>query len=359
MTQKKIISLGLQGGGAYGAFAWGVLDRLLDDGRFEIDAIGAASAGAINAVSLADGYAHGGGNAGARRSLEKFWRALGQSAMFGPMRPSPADRLAGRGGIETSPGYLMMQLASGTLSPALLNPLNINPLSTLLANLVDFERVRSCEELKLFICATNVRTGQGRNFRRDEMTVRHVMASACLPQVFAPVEIDGEAYWDGSFVGNPPLAPLVDEARARDILIIQNNPISRRDLPLGMADVHNRANEISFNISLVREISALSHVAAVVDEESGAGMHYGPMRLHLVSNADQLRDLSISSKFNTEWAFIEWLHDMGVAAADAWLDEKADQVGLSSTLDPAFIYASHAINREARPGPLVGASSLR
>jgi len=338
----KTISLGLQGGGAYGAFAWGVLDRLLEDGRFDIGAIGAASAGAINAVVFADGYAHGGGNAGARRSLDKFWRTLGSSAMFGPMRPSFADRLAGRGSIESSPGYLLLQLASSTLSPALLNPFNIHPLSALLASLVDFERVRACEELQLFISATNVRTGQGRHFRREELTVAHVLASAALPQVFAPVEIGGEAYWDGSFAGNPPLAPLVDEAPARDILIIQNNPIARRDLPLSMADVHNRVNEIAFNISLVREISALSHMAAVVDEETGADVRYGPVRLHLVSGTDALRDLAISSKFNTEWAFIEWLRGLGTAAADRWLAYHADGVGFASTLDPAFIYASHA-----------------
>lgn len=349
MSNKKIISLGLQGGGAYGAFAWGVLDRVLDDARFEIDAIGAASAGAINAVVIADGYAHGGGNQGARRSLEKFWRALGQSAMFGPMHPSPVDWMAGRGSIETSPGYLLLQLATATLPPSLLNPLNINPLSGLLSTLVDFGRVRA-SELKLFVSATNVRTGQGHNFRREELTVAHVMASACLPQVFAPVEIGGEAYWDGSFVGNPPLSALVEETNARDILIVQNNPIARRDLPRSMADINNRVNEIAFNISLVREISALSHVAAIVDEETGATVHYGPMRLHLVSGTDVLRDLSISSKFNTDWSFIEGMHKLGVAAADRWLERDADRVGLESTLDPAFIYASHAMGKGAQPG---------
>jgi NTE family protein len=349
MTNQKTISLGLQGGGTYGAFAWGVLDRLLDDGRFGIEAISAASAGAINAVALADGHAHGGGNAGARRSLEQFWRALGQSAIFGPMRPSPADRMAGRGGIETSPGYMLLQLATATLSPALLNPLNIHPLSGLLSSLIDFARVRA-SELKLFISATNVRTGQGHIFRRDELSVAHVMASACLPQVFAPVEIGGEAYWDGSFVGNPPLAPLVDEAAARDILIVQNNPIARCDLPISMADVNNRVNEIAFNISLVREIGALSHVAAVVDEETGAGLHRGPTRLHLVSGADVLRDLSISSKFNTEWAFIEGLHDLGVAAAERWLERDADRVGMASTLDPAFIHAPQVAGKGAGQG---------
>ena len=339
MREVKKINLGLQGGGAYGAFGWGVLDRLLDDGRLEIDGISAASAGAINAVALADGYAHGGGRQGARRSLDKFWNALGSMALLGPMRPTPMDALLGRGSIETSPGYLMLQLATATLSPAQLNPLNIHPLSTLLGSLVDFERVRACAELRLFVSATNVRTGKGRTFTRDELDVNKVLASAALPQVFAPVHIDGEAYWDGSFVGNPPLAPLVDEVLTRDIVLVQNNPVARKELPLSMADVNNRANEIAFNIALVREISAIQHMNTVVDEEDSRRVHRGPVRLHLVSGSEALRDMSLSSKFNTDWHFIRQLHALGHAAADRWLQAHFDDVGVASTLDMEKVYA--------------------
>ena len=336
MEKTKRISLGLQGGGSYGAFAWGVLDRLLADHRLEIDGIAAASAGAINAVALLDGYARGGGREGARRSLDRFWTTLGQAAALGPLRPSPLDMLMGRGSIETSPGYVLLQLATAALSPEQLYPLNINTLSTLLATLVDFDRVRSCDEIRLFVSATNVRTGKGRVFRRDEIDVEHVMASACLPQVFAPVRIDGEAYWDGSFVGNPPLAPLVDGAG--DIVVVQNNPIARRDLPYSMADVNNRANEIAFNISLVREISAIQHMGAVLDEESTAEARQAPVRLHLISGTAVLRDLSISSKFNTEWSFIRRLRDLGAATAQRWLDTHFDDVGVVATLDPVQVY---------------------
>jgi NTE family protein len=339
MSIIKKINLGLQGGGSYGAFAWGALDRLLQDERLEIEAISAASAGSINAVVLADGYAHGGGHEGARASLSKFWNTLGQSASFSPMHPSPFDYLTGRGSVETAPGYLLLQLASATLSPTFMNPLNINPLSTLLASLVDFERVRACE-LELFLSATNVRTGTGRLFRRDELTVQHTMASACLPQVFTPVVVDGEAWWDGSFVGNPALGPLVDPALARDILVIQNNPVARRDLPLTMNDVNNRVNEIAFNISLVREISALQHMDAVIDEVDPGEVRRLPVRLHLVSGADHLRELSISSKFNTEWRFIQHLHDVGFAAADQWLNDNFEHIGVRSTFDPAHFYAT-------------------
>jgi NTE family protein len=328
MNDTRKLSLGLQGGGSYGAFGWGVLDRLLADERFDIDGIGAASAGAVNAAVLADGYARGGGKEGARRSLARFWTALGQSALLGPMRPSPFDYFAGRAGIETSPGFVLMQLLTAALSPVQLSALNIHPLSTLLSTLIDFERVRDCTELKLFISGTNVRTGQGHVFRREHL---------------------GQAGGghDGSLAGNPPLGPLVGEAQARDILIVQNNPISRRDLPLSMADVHSRLNEIAFNISFVREVTALRRTASVVDEETGAGLAYGQMRLHLVSGVEFLRDLSISSKFNMDWAFIQQLHDLGAAACGRWLDEHADKVGVASTLDPAHVYAS---TRETAPG---------
>lgn len=345
MNGVKKISLGLQGGGAYGAFGWGALDRLLQDGRLQIDGIGAASAGAINAVVLADGYAHGGGPEGARQKLRTFWNTLGQAAMLGPMRPTLFDAMSGRGSIESSPGYLLLQLASAGLAPGVMNPLNINPLATLLASLVDFERVRACEELKLYVAGTNVRTGKGHNFRRHELTVQHLMASACVPQMFAPVQIDGEAYWDGSFAGNPPLAPLVDEVAARDLLVILNNPIARRDLPLTMADVHNRTNEIAFNTSLIREISAIQHMAAAVDEEDANLVHMGAVRLHTISGTEVLRDLSISSKFNTDWSFILHLHDLGYAAADRWLHDEFEGVGIASTFDPAQVYAAETLGR--------------
>jgi NTE family protein len=343
MSGKKKISLGLQGGGAYGAFGWGVLDRLLADDRLEIEAIGASSAGAINAVALADGYALGGGAAGARRSLDKFWNTLGQTALLSSMRPSPLDALKGRGSIESSAGYMLMQLASAGPAPGVVNPLNINPLVMLLAGLIDFERVRACTEMELFVCATNLRTGKGRNFLRAELTVKHVMASACLPQVYAPVVIDGEPYWDGSFVGNPPLAPLVDHGTARDLLVVMNNPIARSELPVSMADVHNRSNEISFNIALVREISAIQHMAAALDEENVERVHRCAVRLHAISGTGVLRDLSLSSKFNMDWGFILRLRDLGREAAERWLRDDFDGVGVVSTFDPVQVYAPETL----------------
>ncbi|MFC0251400.1 patatin-like phospholipase family protein [Massilia consociata] len=337
----KKISLGLQGGGAYAAFGWGVLDRILEDGRFDIAAISATSGGAINASVLADGYAQGGGREGARQALRRFWQALSGAHMFSPLRRTPVDYLAGAGSMQASPAYHLLQMMSGMLAPQSapqLPSMGPHPLQALLSSLIDFERVRSCEEIRLFVPATNIRTGKARMFVRDELDARRVAASACLPQVFAAIEVDGEAYWDGSFVGNPALSPLVRGGDGSDILIVQNNPIARSKLPHSVADVSNRATEVAFNISFIREVSAIQHLGAVIDEERGEQVHAADVRLHMITGNGTLSNLDISSKFNVEWPFILQVHEAGREAASRWLDEHAGQVGVRSTLDAQAVY---------------------
>lgn len=334
----KRISLGIQGGGAFGAFGWGVLDRLLQEERLEIGAISGTSAGAVNAAVLADGYARGGGRAGARAALQRFWHGLSAAASaVSPVRPSPFDWAMGGGTLATSPGYQLMQLLAGVLAPPA-SPLSMNPMQPLLATLIDFERVRACEELQVFVTATNVRTGRGKVFTRAEMDVQRVVASACLPTVFAAVEVEGESYWDGSFAANPPLAPLVEAGGAADLLIVQINPIERSEMPRNVADISNRANEIAFNTSFVREVNALLHTHGVPSEEGGADMTFSPVRLHLVTANDFLTELSVSSKFNAEMGYLQMLHDRGVAAAEQWLEANLDDVGRRNTLDPAAVF---------------------
>nr|WP_229428909.1 patatin-like phospholipase family protein [Massilia sp. ST3] len=328
----------MQGGGTYGAFGWGVLDRLLREEWLDIDAISGTSAGAINAVVLADGYAHGGGREGARRALDRFWRTLGQTAMLSPLQRTPLDHLAGGFTMEHSPAYQMLEMAGALAGPVLEIPVTLNPLRNFLQAMVNFSRVRECEELDLFIMATNVRTGTGRIFERRELDVQKLLASACLPTVFAAVEVEGETYWDGSYVANPPLAPLVGRGGARDLVVVQNNPIARENLPRSMADISNRANEIAFNISFVREISALQHLHGVPGEIRGAGAATDPVRLHLITGNDRLAEYKISAKFNAEPGFLRLLHDLGVATADTWLREHAGHLGVRSTLDPATVY---------------------
>lgn len=329
----KRISLGLQGGGSLGAFGWGVLDRLLAEERLEIAAISGASAGSVNAAVLADGYALGGGRAGARAALERFWRGLSATAsMVSPARPTPFDLALGGGTLATSPGYQLMQLFAGLLAPPA-SPLSMNPMIPLLGSLIDFERVRACEEIDLYVPATNIRSGKGRIFTRSELDARMIAASACLPYVFAPVVIDGEAYWDGSFVGNPSLSPLVNGGPA-DIVIVQNNPVARPGLPMTMSDIQSRTSEIAFNISFVREVSAIRHIGAIVDAEESKIVHGASVRLHLISGNEELQNLDLSSKFNTELPFLLHLRDLGVATAERWLQENFDGIGKMSTMDP-------------------------
>lgn len=338
----KRISLGLQGGGAFGAFGWGVLDRLLAEERLEIAAISGTSAGAVNAAVLADGHARGGGRAGARDALWRFWRGLSTAAsMASPVRPTPFDWAVGGGTMATSPGYQLMQLLAGALAPPA-SPLSMNPLHPLLATLIDFERVRACEEIDLFVPATNIRSGKGRIFTRSELDARMIAASACLPYVFAPVVIDGESYWDGSFVGNPSLSPLVDGG-AGDILIVQNNPVARPGLPMTMSDIQGRTSEIAFNVSFVREIAAIRHLGGLVDAEESNLAHAAAVRLHLISGNDVLQQLDLSSKFNTEWPFLLRLQALGVETAERWLAENLEQVGLVSTMDPVPVHEAERL----------------
>lgn len=333
----KRISLGLQGGGSLGAFGWGVLDRLLAEERLEIAAISGTSAGGVNAAVVADGYARGGGREGARAALGRFWRGLSAAASaVSPARPTPFDWAVGGGTLATSPGYQLMQLFSGVLAPPA-SPLSMNPMIPLLGMLIDFERVRDCEEIDLYIPATNIRSGKGKVFTRAELDACMIAASACLPYVFSPVVIDGEAYWDGSFVGNPSLSPLVGKGPG-DIVIVQNNPVARPGLPMTMSDIQSRTTEIAFNISFVREVSAIRHIGAIVDAEESRAVRAAAVRLHLISGNDALQKLDLSSKFNTELPFLLSLRELGVATAQRWLEQNFEHIGKMSTLDPIPVH---------------------
>ena len=336
LRARKTIELALQGGGAHGAFTWGVLDRFLADERIHIEGISGTSAGAMNAVVVADGM-HRGGPEEARRSLERFWRAVSRAAMASPIRRTPLDRLLGRWSVDYSPGYVFFDLLTRSVSPYELNPLNLNPLRDLLIEQVDFESVRRCDRLKLFIAATNVRTGQARIFRTPELSAEATMASACLPFLYQAVEIDGEAYWDGGYMGNPVLFPLIDECDARDLIIVQINPIRREEVPRRAQEIHNRLNEITFNGSLIKELRSIMLLKALVDEEGVNRAQYKEMLLHRIDAEDELRPLSVSSKLNAEWRFLVHLHDIGWRTTEAWLERNFDRLGRQSTFDPSAI----------------------
>ena len=337
MSETKHIDLALQGGGAHGAFTWGVLDRLLEDDRIRIEAISGTSAGAMNAVVLADGLDRG-GKEGAIKALRTFWRGVSDAGSFSPMQRTLFDRMFGRWTLDWSPGYIMADLMSRLVSPYQMNPLDINPVRMLVTKLVDFEHVRDATGIKIFVAATNVRTGKLKIFRRGEMTADMVVASACLPYMFQAVEIDGEAYWDGGFMGNPSLAPLLEECESRDIVIVQINPVQRDNIPRTAHDILNRVNEITFNASLMKDIRYISQVMKHIKNTGPENEQRGELLFHRINADEELKSLGVSSKFNTEWAFMEHLHDVGHRTTSSWLDANYRSLSNHSTLDVDSVY---------------------
>lgn len=336
LKRAKPINLALQGGGAHGAFTWGVLDRLLEDERLSFDGISGTSAGAMNAVVLAGGY-HKGGRDGARQALEKFWRSVSHDGRLSPVQRGIMDRFLGNWSFDNNPMFLALDVASRFVSPYDFNPFNINPLREILESEVDFEAVRANREIKLFISATNVRTGKVRIFRHDEITPDVVMASACLPFMFKAVEIEGTPYWDGGYVGNPPLFPFFRATATDDIVLVQTNPVERDETPHTARDILNRINEITFNASLLSEFRAIGFVSRLVNSGMLRGLAkkagYRHMLMHRIAADEALAKLTSSSKFNTEWPFFLHLRDTGREAAEAFLKAHYSAIGKRSTLD--------------------------
>src|SRR6516162_3626599 len=335
---KKSIKLALQGGGSHGAFTWGVLDQLLEDERLHIAAVSGTSAGAMNAVALADGMARG-GPAEARKCLEKFWSATSSAAQYSPIQRSFFDVFMGNWSLDTSPAYILMDHVSRILSPYDLNPMNLNPLRDVLARCVDFDSVNDSDGVKLFLTATNVRTGKPKIFRQPGIQLDSVMASACLPFLFKAVEIDGEAYWDGGYMGNPALFPLVDECDAGDIILIQINPFYRPDVPRTARDIQNRLNEITFNTSLLKELRSLAFLWEIIHYENLERERFRDVHVHAIHDEKTMLGLGVSSKLNAEWAFLTHLRDCGRKAAQDWLAQHYDDLGVRNTLDLSWIFA--------------------
>ncbi|RTR06540.1 patatin-like phospholipase family protein [Halomonas nitroreducens] len=330
--EPKRIDLALQGGGSHGALTWGVLDRFLEDERLEIDGISGTSAGAMNAVVLADGL-YRNGRDGARQALRCFWKAVSEAARFSPIQRTFWDRLVGNDGLDHSPSYLFFEGLTQLIAPARLNPLGLNPLRDLVERQIDFDCVNACARVKVFVTATNVRTGRAKIFRQPELSVDTVMASACLPSLFPAVEIDGEAYWDGGYSGNPALYPLVNNQGCRDLVVVQVNPLIRRKLPGSAREIINRVDEITFNSSLIKELRSIQLLQQLIETEGLALERFRSMRLHLIHAEQDIEELSASSKMNAEWGFLTRLHDQGRAWADAWLETHFAALGHHSTFD--------------------------
>ncbi|TAK89458.1 MAG: patatin-like phospholipase family protein [Burkholderiaceae bacterium] len=359
------INLALQGGGSYGAFTWGVLDALLEDGRLSIEAITGASAGAMNAVALADGWLRNPADprSGAREGLEKFWRAVAETPGFASFTNPTLDSMTGNFSLGKNPAFIGFDLLSRLASPYQLNPLNLNPLRGVLDQQIDFERINAQSTLQLYVCATNVRSGRVKVFgsgREDGLTTDCLLASACLPFAFQAVEIKGEHYWDGGYMGNPALFPLFNATIAPDILLVQINPLIRDTVPDTASEIIDRTNEISFNATLMMEMRAIEFVQRLindgqlrakdsVEEEGSAGQlvrrvlrrehpkstAYKRIFMHLIEGGKYLQEFGASAKYNSSWVFLCNLRDTGREAARHWLQHHLNQVGVKSSIDIA------------------------
>src|SRR2546421_923552 len=325
-----LVDFALQGGGAHGAFTGGVLDRLLEEPWLRIDGISGTSAGAMNAAVLVDGYAES-GTEGARAALEDFWQRVSRAALLSPLRRTPMDILLGRWTLDHSPVFVAMDLMARLFSPYDLSPGGANPLRDILAETVDFERLAQAS-IKLFVTATNVRTGRGRVFRNSEITPDVLLASACLPTLFQAIEIDGEGYWDGGYSGNPTITPLVRECNSKDTVLIAVNPVERQGTPRSAREILDRLNEVSFNATLLKELRMIALLRQVAQPDTSESAKWADMRIPRIAS-DVMVTLGYSSKLNAEWEFLCMLRDEGRRAGDAFLREHHQDLGRRSTFD--------------------------
>ena len=335
----KRINLALQGGGSHGAFTWGVLDRLLEDHRIEVEAMCGTSAGAMNAAVVVSGHSKE-GREGARQALRDFWGRIGEFGKFGPFQRTPLDRLMGSVGwrLDNSPSFRVLDSLLRVFSPYQLNPLDINPLRQVLETTVDCDAIRYAAGIALYICATNVRTGKVKIFSHSDVTIDALLASAGLPWLFHAVEIAGEYYWDGGYMGNPALFPILYETESKDLVIVQINPLRRDEIPQTAREIADRIDEISFSGSLMGEMRAIHFVNRLIDGGKLDPSEYKRTNIHLIEAADEMRELHASSKLNADPELLAYLFDLGRRSAEQWLTANFERIGVGSSIDVAKKY---------------------
>ena len=335
------VTLALQGGGALGAFSWGVLDRLLEEPRLRIAVASGASAGAMNAAMLVQGLATGGpreGAAEARRLLEAFWRRVAVAA--------GSPDLDGAAWLRPFFGVFgtvadALRHAAKELPPARLAPLGPNPLRGVLNGLLDPSVFGQAGAPTLVVSATRVRTGEARLFWDAEVTADVLLASACLPQVFPPVEIEGEAYWDGGYASNPPLRPLIEAGAPADVILVPTGPMERPEPPHGAADIRERSAEIAFGTALRLELRSLAMAQRLLAElpeppPAGTGLaRLREARLHVIGAEEAFRALPGGSALDARWDALRRLRDLGRGSAEGWLEENLEAVGTRPSFDLA------------------------
>lgn len=343
------LNLALQGGGAHGAFTWGVLDRLLDEEDIAIKGISGTSAGAMNAAVLIDGYNEG-GRAKAKAQLREFWYEISAASGSAFGRQMPSDATMHIPGMDWLSALNPIDVMTRVFSPYEYNPMNYNPLRTVLERILDVEKLH--DGIDLFVTATNVETGEARVFRDGEITIDVLLASACLPFVYQAVEIDGVPYWDGGYMGNPAIWPLIYKTGCTDVLLVQINPLQRAGTPKNAMDIINRVNEISFNSSLIAEMRAIHFVQKLIDSGRLSGREYMNMRMHRVLPPADLREMNAASKMNASWDFFVLLHSIGYKQMDTWIKENKKHIGKKSTLNiEEHFLKTNAMNKKQKAMP--------
>ncbi len=337
LNHVKPLNLALQGGGSHGAFTWGVLDRLLEDERLQIEAVTATSAGAVNGAVLISAYAQGGGGANgralAREKLHQLWYKVSKAASLLQVKPSMVEKIFTPKNLDYSPSFVAADFLMRVFSPYQFNMFDINPLRGIVEELVDFHKLREQKAIKFFVNATHVRTGKSKVFNGAEMNLDMIMASACLPFLFKTVEVHGEPYWDGGYSGNPALFPLFYHSRSQDIVLVQINPLEVEAVPTSAPEILDRVNEISFNAGLMSEVRAIMFVKKLLEEGDVSSQNYKNIHLHLVEAQELLSPLGRSSKFNADWNFFQHLRDVGRQSAADWLDAHYDNIGKHSSVN--------------------------
>ncbi|NBT85371.1 MAG: patatin-like phospholipase family protein [Alphaproteobacteria bacterium] len=325
--QKKKVALALQGGGAHGAFAWGVADRLLEDGRFDIEGVSGTSAGGMNAASIIQGLIKG-GTEGARATLKDYWRSMSElSKKISPYSLNPIDKANKYYNLDHSLGFLMMGKLQEHFSPYDLNPSNKNPFGDFVKGFFDFATIRESTERRIFLGTTHVKSGKIKIFTNKDICSDVLMASACLPFMFQAVQVDGEYYWDGGFIANPAIFPLISECSTSDIIVVQLTKTYREELPKTKADIVDRLKEITYNGCLVREMRAIYFITKLIDDGKIKEGTMKRMNMHMIKNEDSFKNLNLSSALNTDWDFLMMLHNEGRKAADRWINDHYDDVG--------------------------------
>jgi NTE family protein len=338
--QRKPVALALQGGGSHGAFAWGVLEALLDDGRFRLEGLSGTSAGGMNALAAAQGLAHG-GDAGGAEVLERFWRGVHEMTLaLAPLSVDPMGKLMGDYNLRTSPLLMLQTMFKPILdqfSPYTLNPSNANPLRDFVASFFDFDAIQASTDPKLFLAATHVETGKIKIFENADITIDSVMATSCLPTMFQAVSVDGESYWDGGFIANPAIYPLINGCATKDIIVVQLTKGRCPHVPKQRDHILERFSEITFNACLIREIRAIYFITNLIDR----GVIHDPsirrINLHIIKDEVAFRDLRATSAMNTDWDFLTELRHIGKKAGRRWIHEHFDLLGTDQPFNHAFI----------------------